>query len=43
MFTVLFRGNAALRPEHDVKDDELLTEFGHALVGAQLAPLGVKP
>ena len=44
MFTVLFRGNSAVfGADPNVKDDLLLTEFSHALVRAQLAPLGVKP
>lgn len=44
MFTVLFRGNAAVRDTNpNMKDDDLLTEFGHNLVRAQLEPLGYKP
>ena len=42
LFTVLFRGNAATSDLNPVvKDDVLLTEFGHALVHAELEPLGV--
>ncbi|CDO09743.1 hypothetical protein C1S82_08290 [Mycolicibacterium cosmeticum] len=44
LFTVLFRGNsAAANEDPDIKDDDLLTEFGHALVRAQMEPLGVAP
>lgn len=44
MFTVLFRGNAvATDTNPNIKDDRLLTEFGHALARAQLEPLGIKP
>ncbi|MCV7356972.1 hypothetical protein H7K04_16175 [Mycolicibacterium fluoranthenivorans] len=44
MFTVLFRGNSATADDDpNIKDDELLTEFGHALVRAELEPLGVDP
>lgn len=41
MFTVLFRGNAAAAQRSPLfKDAELLTEFGRALVAAQLEPQG---
>ncbi len=44
MFTVLFRGNSVeLSADAEFKDDVLLIEFAHALVRAQLEPLGVKP
>ena len=44
MFTVLLRGNAATIDTNPViKDARLLTDFSHALVRAQLEPLGVKP
>ena len=44
MFNVLFRGNsAAYGADPNLKDDQLLTEFAHGLVRAQLEPLGVKP
>lgn len=44
MFTVLFRGNAAAQDtDPNMKDDDLLTEFGHGLLRAQLEPLGYKP
>ncbi|MHA3023550.1 hypothetical protein ACXPWS_25190 [Mycobacterium sp. BMJ-28] len=44
MFTVLFRGNAAVSDtDPNMKDDDLLTEFGHALVRRALEPLGYKP
>ena len=44
MLNVLFRGNsAAYSADPNLKDDQLLTEFAHGLVRAQLEPLGVKP
>ena len=44
MFTVLFRGNSAVDDEHpNIKDDDLLTEFGHAVVRTASEPLGVAP
>ena len=44
LFTVLLRGNAAeYNEDATFKDEVLLTEFAHALVRAQLEPLGVKP
>ena len=44
LFTVLFRGNSAISDlDPVVKDDPLLVEVGHALVRAQLEPLGVAP
>lgn len=44
LFTVLFRGNSAeATDDPNMKDDDLLTDFGHALVRAQLEPLGVAP
>jgi hypothetical protein len=44
MFTVLFRGNAsATFSDPNIKDYQLLTEFGHGLVRAELEPLGIRP
>jgi uncharacterized membrane protein YidH (DUF202 family) len=44
MFTLLFRGNAALLDDApEFKDAVLLNEFASALVRAQLEPLGMKP
>jgi hypothetical protein len=44
LFTVLFRGNSATSDrDPTIKDGVLLTEFGRALVRAQLEPLGVEP
>ncbi|MDX1875653.1 hypothetical protein SBI67_26335 [Mycolicibacterium sp. 120266] len=44
LFTVLFRGNSAeAADDPNIKDDDLLTDFGHALVRAQLEPLAVAP
>ncbi|AQA01759.1 hypothetical protein BVC93_04130 [Mycobacterium sp. MS1601] len=41
LFTLLFRGNAVLDEQAPTfKDEELLTEFGRALVAAQFAPPG---
>ncbi|MBI3213894.1 MAG: hypothetical protein HYZ38_08755 [Mycobacterium sp.] len=41
MFTVLFRGNAAATDANpSIKDDQLLTEFGHAMAQTELVPLG---
>jgi len=41
LFTVLFRGNAAVEDDNPhIKDDALLSEFGHAMVRGQLQPLG---
>jgi hypothetical protein len=44
MFNVLFRGNAVVEDQYAViKDVDLLTEFGRAVVRAKLEPAGVKP
>ncbi|MBS1693667.1 MAG: hypothetical protein JST91_15750 [Actinobacteria bacterium] len=44
MFTVLFRGNSATDDaDPNTKDDQLLVEFGRALVRSELEPLGVRP
>lgn len=44
MFTVLFRGNAVASDANpNMKDDGLLTEFGHKLLRAELEPLGFTP
>jgi hypothetical protein len=44
LFTVLFRGNSAVSDSQpNLKDQDLLSEFSHALISAQLAPLGLKP
>lgn len=43
LFTVLFRGNSATTANPNIKDDDLLAEFGSGLVRAELQPLGVHP